>query len=244
MPAAVDLFELEPAAQRIVVRQQPVDLVRQRIEIGEIHQPDRAAADLVFIGWADAATGRPDRGHGIGRFPQRVEFPVQWQDQRNVFGDAQIVRADRNALAPELVDLVEKGLRIEHDAIADHRELGGPQHARRQQRQLVGFTVDDEGVARIVAALETDHDIGLLRQPVDDLAFSFVAPLGADDDDIGHSQVFPLQLIASQQHDTFRKTGPALGQCPVACLSADHAPSPNHGRGRSHARLPPDKGSG
>ena len=72
---AVDLFELEPAAQRIVVRQQPIDLVRQRIEIGEIHQPDGAAADLVFIGRADAATGRPDRGDGIGRFPRARRVP-------------------------------------------------------------------------------------------------------------------------------------------------------------------------
>ena len=49
---AVDLFQIEPAAQRVVMRQQAVDLVRQRVEIGEVHQPDRAAADLVLIGRA------------------------------------------------------------------------------------------------------------------------------------------------------------------------------------------------
>ena len=41
-------------------------------------------------------------------------------------------------------------------------------------------------MAGIVAALEAHDDIGLLRQPVDDLALPFVAPLGADDDNIGH----------------------------------------------------------
>ena len=34
---AVDLGQIEPAAQRVVMRQQAVDLVRQRVEIGEVH---------------------------------------------------------------------------------------------------------------------------------------------------------------------------------------------------------------
>jgi len=41
-------------------------------------------------------------------------------------------------------------------------------------------------MAGIMPALETHHDIGALRQPIDDLALAFVAPLGADDHDIGH----------------------------------------------------------
>ena len=32
--AAVDLLQIKPAAQRVVMRQQTVDLVRQRIEVG------------------------------------------------------------------------------------------------------------------------------------------------------------------------------------------------------------------
>ena len=34
----------------------------------------------------------------------------------------------------------------------------------------------------------------LLGQPVDDLAFAFVAPLGADDHDIGHWLAVPLNM--------------------------------------------------
>ena len=58
--AAVDFAQVEPAAQRVVMRQQAVDLVRQCVGIGEIHQPDGAAADLVFIGRPDAAPGGAD----------------------------------------------------------------------------------------------------------------------------------------------------------------------------------------
>ena len=60
-------------------------------------------------------------------------------------------------------------------------------HAGRQQRQLVDLAVDDQRVAGIVAALEAHHDVGALRQPVDDLALAFVAPLRADDHHIGHA---------------------------------------------------------
>src|SRR5437868_3556628 len=116
---------------------------------------------------------------------------MQGQDQRDVFGDTQILRADRDALLLQPGHLVEKGLRIEYHAVADHREFGGPQYPRRQQRQLIGYAVDDEGVAGIMPALEARDDVGLLRQPVDDLALSLVAPLGADHDNIGHTRVSP-----------------------------------------------------
>jgi hypothetical protein len=45
----------------------------------------------------------------------------------------------------------------------------------------------------IVAALEADDDIRLLRQPVDDLALSLVAPLGTDDDNVGHFAGIPCK---------------------------------------------------
>jgi len=44
-------------------------------------------------------------------------------------------------------------------------------------------------VAGIVAALKAHDDIGLLRQPVDDLAFTLVAPLGANHHDIRHNDL-------------------------------------------------------
>src|SRR4029078_88376 len=42
-----------------------------------------------------------------------------------------------------------------------------------------------------MAALEANDDIGLFREPVDDLAFAFVAPLGSDNHDIRHQDPFP-----------------------------------------------------
>src|SRR5262249_15022324 len=139
------------------------------------------------------------------------------------------------ALCRELGGVVEKSLRIEHHAIADHRQLVLAQYTGSQQRELVGFAVDDEGMAGIVPALEAHDDVGLFRQPVDDLALSFVAPLGADDDNVGHSRTSPSQTH-SYEHDLpeSRATSP------------DHAPCPAQITARA-ARMRgayPDKGSG
>jgi hypothetical protein len=42
---------------------------------------------------------------------------------------------------------------------------------------------DDQRVAGIVAALETDDGSDFLGEQIDDLALAFIAPLGAENDD-------------------------------------------------------------
>ena len=51
-------------------------------------------------------------------------------------------------------------------------------------RSTVLRAADDERVPGVVAALEAHDALRVLGQPVDDLALAFVAPLGADDDDV------------------------------------------------------------
>ncbi len=114
------------------MRQQAVDLVRQRVEVGEVHQADGAAANLVLIGRPNAAPRGADRGHRVAGFAQRIEFAMQGQDQGDILGDTQIFRADGDALALQFCHFIEERLRIEHHAVADHRELRGPQHAGGQ----------------------------------------------------------------------------------------------------------------
>src|SRR5258705_10350127 len=75
---------------------------------------------------------------------------------------------------------------IDHDPIADDRQLAGPHHPRREQAQLVLDIADDESVAGIVTALKANHDIGPLRQPVYDFSFALVTRLGADPHDVAH----------------------------------------------------------
>ena len=45
------------------------------------------------------------------------------------------------------------------------------------------LTVDQQGMTRIVPALKTNHSRRPVRQQIDDLAFTLVTPLGADNND-------------------------------------------------------------
>ena len=182
-----DRFEPKAPAQRLVMGKQAGDFLIQTVRLGQVHEPDRAASHLVFVGWPDATFGGSDlHRFDICGFAVGVEFAVQAKDQRHVFGDLQIVGRDLDALRCELGDFVHQMMRIEDDAIADDRELSGPHDARGQQRELIDIVVDDERMPGIVAALKAHHDVGLERQPIDDLALAFVAPLGADHHHIRH----------------------------------------------------------
>ena len=103
----------------------------------------------------------------------------------------------------EPTDLVEQRLRIQHDAVADDRQLALADHPRGQQRELVGYPIDDQRMARIVPALKAHHDVGLLGEPVDHLPLAFVAPLGANHDHIGHEVPF-LEARRSQDQSRDR----------------------------------------
>ena len=118
-----------------------------------------------------------------------VEFAVQRQDQRDILGDLEVRRRHLDALAAQFLDLVDEMIGIEDDPVADDRQLPGAHDAGGKQRQLVGLAVDHQRVAGVMAALKPHDDVGADRQPIDDLAFSLVAPLGADNDDIGHRRL-------------------------------------------------------
>ena len=107
------------------------------------------------------------------------------QHQHGVLRQHQHVGRDLESGRAEPRDFLDQRPGIDHHAVADDRALA-LDHARRQQRELVGLVADHDGVAGIVAALEAHHHLGPVGEPVDDLAFAFVAPLGADHRDIGH----------------------------------------------------------
>ena len=185
-PDRRNLGEIMPASQRIVVGEQPIDLAAQRRKIGEIHEADCTAAHFVFVGGPNSPFRGANAGRGIVRLAQGLELPMQRQDQDRVFSNAQTFRRHHDALLLELGNLVDQGLRIDHNAVADDRKLALSNDSGRQQRKFVSRAVDNQSVAGIMATLETDDDIGLFRQPVDNLTFAFVAPLGSDNHDIRH----------------------------------------------------------
>ena len=116
----------------------------------------------------------------------RSSAPCSGRISGGVLGDAERGGRDFEALGADPVHFGEQRLGVDDDAVADDPELAADE-AGGQQGELVGLVADDERVAGVVAALEADDDLGAAGQPVHDLAFAFVAPLGADHGDVGHS---------------------------------------------------------
>ena len=58
------------------------------------------------------------------------------------------------------------------------------------------LAADDQRMASVVAALKANHRRGFFRQQVDDFAFTFVAPLGADYNDVFAHGLTLTPLIA------------------------------------------------
>ncbi len=88
-----------------------------------------------------------------------------------------------DALPFEFADFFLQRGRRQHDAIADQAQHAFAQDAGRDQVQHRLLALDDERVAGVVAALETRDGADAFGQQIDDLAFAFVAPLRAENDD-------------------------------------------------------------
>jgi len=159
------------------------ELGREALAMKEVLQPDGAPRDLVFVGRADAASGRADFRRPLGGLARAVDRHVMRQDQRTRFGDVE-ARLDVHAGALERIDFLQQRLGRQHHAVADVARDLVAQDAGGDQVQDGLLAGDDERMTRVVAALETHHALGVVGQPVDDFALAFVTPLGADHDDV------------------------------------------------------------
>ena len=156
-----------------------------------------------------------DEAAGFAGFAMRVEVAIEGEDQRDVFGDLQVFGRHLDALRADRLDLAHEMVGVEHDAVADHRQLARPHDARGQQRELEDLLADDERVAGVMAALETHDHVGRDREPIDDLALAFVAPLGADHHHIRHRR---FRLDHSRKNPGSRRNGLVRGslrRCPT-----------------------------
>ena len=140
--------------------------------------PSRAA--LSRVAGADAAARGADPQLAEPRLARVVEQHVVGHDQVRVGGDLEPAHVD---VAPlEALDLLEQHARVDHDPVADRARLAGVEDAGGDQVELELLVAAHDRVAGVVAALEADHEVGLLGEQVRDLPLSFIAPLGAEYD--------------------------------------------------------------
>ena len=159
------------------------DLATEQFGILEVTGPDADAGHFVFVARADAAAGGADLAAGAQGFPSAVDEPVVGHDDVGLAADDEPARRHVHAPCPQGIHLLAQHLGIEHHAVADEAGGAGVQDAGGEQVHDGFFAADHQGMAGVVAALEPDHGLGRFGQQVDDLAFAFIAPLGAVYDD-------------------------------------------------------------
>ena len=94
--------------------------------------------------------------------------------------DLHAFRRDFNALLRQAIGLDEERLRIDDHAVTEHARLAAMHDARRQQVEHERLIPNLDRMARVVAALIACDDLELLSEQINNLAFAFIAPLGAD----------------------------------------------------------------
>jgi hypothetical protein len=76
-------------------------------------------------------------------------------------------------------DLLHKGKGIDDNSVSDEAHFPRTKDSRWNKMQDVFLRAYEYGMAGVIPALGTHHHIGLLGEDVDNLSFSFIAPLGA-----------------------------------------------------------------
>src|SRR5579872_1680108 len=191
-----------------MMSEKTIDLAVEFVRIGKVHQTNGAPPDLVLISRTDAAFRCTDfDASGVGRFAVSVELAMQGENERNILGDLEIVGRDFDALRANFLSFLHEMVRIKNDAVADDRQFAGTHDARRQEREFERLAVNHQSMAGVMPTLETHHDIGGNGKPIDDLAFALVAPLGADNHHIGHTESLDIKNNAPAQQ---QGAGPGL----------------------------------
>ena len=90
-------------------------------------------------------------------------------------------RIDASGAGNQRIHLVKQCLGANDDPGGNHRNDGRVQDPGGKQREFVFLSTDDNGMAGVVPAEITHHDVVFFGEQVDDFALGFVSPLKPDD---------------------------------------------------------------
>ena len=130
------------------------------------------------------------------------------------FTQHKILRRDRDAVFLEAFHLADETDRIEHHAIADDTQFVFAQDAGGDQMQHRLLAFDDDRMTGVVAAGVAHDDARRLREHVNDFAFAFVTPLGADQNCVCH-KFFASRATLNNKNPRTIIRGKAAGSLPV-----------------------------
>ncbi len=94
--------------------------------------------------------------------------------------------AEINAALFQILKFFGQTERIDHQTVADYALHAGAENAGRCQMQDILLVADFHRMTGVIAALITDDPVRVCGQNVNDFAFTFIAPLSADQNCIRH----------------------------------------------------------
>jgi hypothetical protein len=133
----------------------------EQTAIKQVNHPQAAAMHLVFVGRTDTSTGSADLLPSGSILRRQLDHAVVGQNHLGPVGDKQLL-VDVDPQVAKLAHLFQKGQRVEHHSIADHRPAVRTQNAAGHQLQDKLFSPNDDGMPGIVAACVTSDD----RKPI------------------------------------------------------------------------------
>ena len=181
------LGRTEEGGQHVVVQcQQFAQFGGKTARVFQILHAQSAAGDFVFIGRADATACGTDFGRTgffFGSFAGNVDGSMERQDEWAAFAHAQAgTHIDTGFFKAR--DFFKQFADRQHHAVADIALDTGAHDATGNQVQRGFHAIDHQRMTGVVAALKAHHACGGFGQPIDQLAFAFVTPLGTDHDHV------------------------------------------------------------
>ena len=161
--------------------------VRRTLAVEQVLHPQPDAPRPIAVRRPDPPPRRADLGAVEAGLVRPVQGHVVRHDHvgRAADPDPATRRCPRD---DEHVQLADERLRVDDDAVPDHRGDVRVQHARRHEVELQDLVALDHRVAGVVAALVAHDHRDLLGQEVGRLALALVAPLEPHDDRGGHQR--------------------------------------------------------
>ena len=87
------------------------------------------------------------------------------------------ILANRNSQLAQTIDLAKQRDRVDNDTVSNHANLAASQNSRGDQVKNVFNATMEDGVSGVIPALASNNDVSLRGKHVDNLTFTFVAPL-------------------------------------------------------------------
>jgi hypothetical protein len=84
------------------------------------------------------------------------------------------------AMLLQRLEFLEEGRNVHNAAAADDVHARGVDEAGREDVEVIGDAVRDDGVSSIITTLGAAAQLRVVSEDIDELAFAFVAPLGAE----------------------------------------------------------------